>query len=73
MKAPTVFRRARDTIWICVVRTRAGRPVMRGTACRHEDAALQYANLLQRDITRRAEMGDLLPTPKLRNRKPKQK
>lgn len=70
MNAPTVFKRRRDTRWICVVRTAAGRPVMRGTQCRHEDTAREYARLLQRDIQRRAEKGDLLPPPRLFRSKP---
>jgi len=64
VKPPTVFIRRRDAIFLCVVRTTAGRPVMRSTGCRIEGSARQYADLLQRDIIRRAAMGDLLPPPK---------
>lgn len=37
---------------------------MRSTGCRIEGSARQYADLLQRDIIRRAALGDLLPPPK---------
>lgn len=61
MTAPTIYRRSIDATYNCVVRTAAGKPCHRGTRCRHEDAATLYAQLLQRDITRRAQNGDLLP------------
>jgi hypothetical protein len=67
----TVFRRRRDTRWICIVRILAGRAVMRGTGQRTEDGARIYAALLQRDIARRAVQGDLLPPAPARIRKRK--
>ena len=63
MNPPTVYKRSIDHKFRCVVRTVAGKPVHRGTGCRHHDTAEQFARLLQRDIYRRAETGDMLPPP----------
>lgn len=71
---PTVFCRRTDRLYVCIVRTVSNRAVLRGTNQRHLDRATQYALLLQRDIIRRAESGDLLPPPPrkpYRIRKPK--
>ena len=67
---PTIYKRSIDNKWRCVVRTVAGKPVHRGTECRHKDSAETYARLLQRDIRRRVENGDLMPPPvqKIRSR-----
>ena len=62
---PTIYKRSIDTRYRCVVRTAAGQPCHRGTQCRHEDSAREYARLLQRDVARRAENGDMLPPPAL--------
>lgn len=61
----TIYKRSIDTRYRCVVRTAAGRPCHRGTGCRNEDSAREYARLLQRDVQRRAEAGDMLPPPVL--------
>lgn len=61
MIPPTIYRRSIDSTYNCVVRTAAGKPCHRGTRCHHQDAAAEFARLLQRDIQRRAENGDLLP------------
>ena len=68
---PTIYKRTIDNQFRCVVRTIAGKPVHRGTQCRNKDSAETYARLLQRDIHRRAENGDLLPPPaqKINSRK----
>jgi len=65
---PTIYKRSIDTRWRCVVRTISNKPVHRGTECRNEESAAQYARLLQRDIQRRAEKGDMLPPPALTTR-----
>ncbi len=61
----TIYKRSIDTRYRCVVRTAPGRPCHRGTGCRNEDSAREYARLLQRDVQRRAEAGDMLPPPVL--------
>lgn len=66
---PTIYKRRIDNEWRCVVRTAAGKPCHRGTQCHHEDSASTYANLLQRDVQRRAEKGDMLPPPTLTHRR----
>ena len=65
---PTIYKRTIDNEYRCVVRTAAGKPCHRGTQCHHADSALQYALLLQRDVARRAEHGDMLPPPALTTR-----
>jgi hypothetical protein len=65
---PTIYKRSIDTRFRCVVRTAAGQPCHRGTQCRSEASAKVYAELLQRDVARRAETGDMLPPPALRPR-----
>lgn len=62
----TTYKRTIDRRWRCVVRTAANQPCHRGTGCLNEDSAREYARLLQRDVRRRAENGDLLP-PALTN------
>ena len=61
MNPPTIYKRTIDNKFRCVVRTVAGKPVHRGTQCRNLQSAEQWANLLQRDIHRRADNGDLMP------------
>ncbi|MEI6034494.1 MAG: hypothetical protein WCS65_09470 [Verrucomicrobiae bacterium] len=68
-----IYKRSIDTHYRCVVRMASGRPVHRGTGCRTEDSALKYAGLLQRDIQRRAELGDLLPPKYARPKRRKKK
>ncbi len=65
---PLIYKRTIDTRWRCVIRTISGRAVHRGTQCRNQESAQQYADLLQRDVARRAERGDLLPPPALTTR-----
>jgi len=59
----TIYKRSIDTRYRCVIRTAAGRACHRGTGCRNEDSAREYARLLQRDVRRRADKGDMLPPP----------
>ena len=61
MNPPTIYKRTIDNKFRCVVRTVAGNPVHRGTQCMFHESATEYARLLQRDIHRRAELGDLMP------------
>lgn len=65
---PKIFRRSIDTKYRCIVRLPSGKACQRGTDCRNADSALQYAHLLQRDINRRAENGNLLPPPRASER-----
>lgn len=61
---PKIYKRCIDHHWIAVVRLPSGRACRRGTRCHDKEAAQHFAKLLQRDVNRRAETGDLLP-PKL--------
>lgn len=60
-KGPVVFKRRIDHHWQCSVRTAANKPFRIGTGCKDQGAATDFANLLQRDINRRAEKGDMMP------------
>jgi len=60
----TIYKRSIDTRYRCVVRTAAGKACHRGTGCRNEESAREYARLLLRDVQRRAAAGDMLPPPR---------
>lgn len=68
-KAPHVFLRKngisaqKERIFQCIVHMTSGKAVRRSTGHRRQETAQQYAELLQRDIERRAANGDLLPPP----------
>ena len=61
MSTPTIYRRSTDSRWICVVRSASGKALHRGTGHIHESCANEFARLLQREIQRQAELGNILP------------
>jgi len=62
-KPPLVYKRRCDHQYIAVVTMPGGRRIRRGTDCRHQDSAQQYAALLQRHVSRPAEEGGTLLPP----------